>query len=136
GAKERSDAHEVIESLEKKDEQLLTTRYEGGVDLSGGQWQRIALARMYYRDSPALILDEPTAAIDAISEAKIFDRVQNLSKDKTVIIISHRFSTVRNADKIIVLNSGRIIESGDHEHLMKHNGKYAEMFSLQAKGYR
>lgn len=136
GAKEKSDADKVIDSLEKKDEQILTTRYSDGVDLSGGQWQRVALARMYYRDSPVLILDEPTAAIDAISEAKIFENVQKLSEDKTVIIISHRFSTVRKADKIIILDEGKIVESGTHEHLMKINGKYAHMFSLQAEGYK
>jgi ATP-binding cassette subfamily B protein len=135
-AKEKSDAKEVIEGLELKDEQLITTQFEGGVSLSGGEWQRIALARMYYRDSEILILDEPTAAIDAISEAKIFENVQKLSENKTVIIISHRFSTVRRANRIIVLGDGGIIEEGDHNSLIKLDGKYAEMFNKQAEGYK
>lgn len=131
-----ADADEVIASLENLDEQLLTKRFEGGVSLSGGQWQRIAFARMYYRDAEILILDEPTSAIDAIAEAKIFKRVHEVSKDKTVIIISHRFSTVREADRIIVLSEGKIIEDGNHEELISQNGLYAEMFNAQAEGYK
>jgi ATP-binding cassette, subfamily B, bacterial len=134
-AKEKSDAASVISDLEKKDDQILSAQFDG-VDISGGQWQRIALARMYFRDSPILILDEPTAAIDAISEAKIFESVQTLSQEKTVIIISHRFSTVRRANRIIVLDEGTILEEGSHESLMEKNGQYAKMFSLQAEGYK
>ncbi len=110
--------------------------FEGGIDLSGGQWQKLALARAFFRDAPILILDEPTAAIDAKAEYEIFERVQKLQKDKTVIIISHRFSTVRNADRILVLDEGRIIEEGNHEKLMKKKGLYAELFTLQAQGYK
>ncbi len=110
--------------------------FKGGVDLSGGQWQKLALARAFYRNAPILILDEPTSAIDAKAEFEIFERVQSLQKDKTVIIISHRFSTVRNADRIFVLNQGRIIEEGNHKELMNKSGLYEELFTLQAKGYK
>jgi ATP-binding cassette subfamily B protein len=110
--------------------------FDNGIDLSGGQWQKLALARAFYRDAPILILDEPTSAIDAKAEYEIFEKVQNLQKDKTVIIISHRFSTVRNADRILVLNEGKIIEEGNHKQLMKLKGVYEELFSLQAQGYK
>lgn len=116
--------------------QTLGKMFEHGVDLSGGQWQKLALARAFFRDAPVLILDEPTAAIDAKAEYEIFERVQKLQKDKTVIIISHRFSTVRNADRILVLDEGRIIEEGNHRELMKQNGLYAELFNIQAQGYK
>lgn len=129
-------ARKMIEGLEQKYEQMLGRTFEGGVDLSGGQWQKIALARAFFRNAPILVLDEPTAAIDARAEAEIFNRVEKLSKDKTVIIISHRFSTVRNADKIYVIDNGKIIESGSHEELMKKNGQYATLFKLQAKRYQ
>ena len=102
----------------------------------GGQWQKLALARAFFKNAPILILDEPTSAIDAKAEYEIFQRVQELQKDKTVIIISHRFSTVRNADRILVLNDGAIIEEGSHEALMKIKGLYAELFNIQAKGYK
>ena len=108
--------------------------FEKGIDLSGGQWQKLALARAFYRNAPILILDEPTSAIDAKAEYEIFQKVQSLQKDKTVIIISHRFSTVRNADRILVLEGGRIVEEGDHEKLMERKGLYEELFTLQAKG--
>ncbi len=134
-SKDMSDSREIVDAFEHKDDQQLGAQF-GGIDLSGGQWQRIALARMYYRDSEILILDEPTASIDAVSEAKIFENVQNLSKDKTVIIISHRFSTVRKADRIIVLDQGKIIEDGSHQELIEQNGTYARMYNLQAEGYR
>jgi ATP-binding cassette subfamily B protein len=110
--------------------------FEEGVDLSGGQWQKLALARAFFRNAPLLILDEPTSAIDAKAEYEIFENVQKLQKDKTVIIISHRFSTVRNADRILVLDEGKIIEEGNHEKLMDKKGLYAELFELQAQGYK
>lgn len=129
-------AHPMISKFDKGYDQMLGRMFEDGIELSGGQWQKIALSRAFFRNAPVLVLDEPTAAIDAKAEAEIFNRVEKLSKDKTVIIISHRFSTVRNADKIYVLDGGKIIESGSHQELMKLNGQYAQMFNLQAKGYQ
>ncbi len=116
--------------------QILSERYKDGIRPSTGQWQKIAIARVFHRNSPVLILDEPTASIDAVAEAKIFDNIYKFAKDKTVIIISHRFSTVRNADRIIVLDKGKIVEQGSHEELLKNNSKYAKAFKLQAKGYQ
>ncbi len=129
-------AHEMIKKFDKEYGQMLGQVFEGGLELSGGQWQKIALARAFFRSAPVLVLDEPTANIDAKAESEIFNRVENLSKDKTVIIISHRFSTVRNADKVYVIDSGKIVESGTHQQLMKMNGRYATLFNLQAKGYK
>ena len=131
-----SGADPMIRKLEKKYEQMLGRTFEGGVELSAGQWQKIALARGFLRDAQVLILDEPTAAIDAKAEAEIFNRVEKLSRDKTVIIISHRFSTVRNADKIYVIDEGRIVESGNHKELIELNGQYSALFHLQARGYQ
>lgn len=131
-----SGADPMIRKLEQGYEQMLGRTFEGGVELSVGQWQKMALARGFFRSAPILILDEPTAAIDAKAEAEIFNRVEKLSKDKTVIIISHRFSTVRNADKIYVIDNGEIVESGSHSQLMKLIGQYATLFNLQAKGYQ
>lgn len=124
--------------VEYKDgyDQLLSEKFKGGTRPSTGQWQKIAIARFFYRNSPLVIFDEPTAAIDAESEAEIFDKIYTFFNKKTVIIISHRFSTVRNADRIIVLDKGNIIEEGSHEVLMKKKGKYSRLFELQAKGYR
>ncbi|OGC92626.1 hypothetical protein A2899_01150 [Candidatus Amesbacteria bacterium RIFCSPLOWO2_01_FULL_49_25] len=133
---EKSGADKYLDTLPDKYDQVLGKMFEGGIDLSGGQWQKLALARAFYRNAPVLILDEPTSAIDAKAEYEIFQNVQKLQKDKTVIIISHRFSTVRNADRILVLDEGRIIEEGDHEKLMKKKGLYAELFNLQAQGYK
>lgn len=129
-------ADEVIKKLEKGYETMLGRTFEGGIELSAGQWQKVALARGFLRDAKVLVLDEPTASIDAKAESEIFSRVEKLSKAKTVIIISHRFSTVRNADKIYVIDGGRIVESGSHEELMKLQGQYATLFNLQAKRYR
>lgn len=129
-------AHRMITKFEKGYEQMLGRMFEEGVELSGGQWQKIALARAFFRNAPVLVLDEPTASIDAKSESEIFNKVEKLSKDKTVIIISHRFSTVRNADKIYVIDGGKIVESGSHGDLMKLEGQYATLFKLQAKGYQ
>lgn len=131
-----SGADPMIKKLEHGYEQMLGRTFAAGVELSVGQWQKIALARGFFRNAPILILDEPTAAIDARAETEIFNRVEKLSKNKTLIIISHRFSTVRNADKIYVIDSGKIIESGSHSELMNFNGQYAALFNLQAKGYQ
>lgn len=135
-AASQSGASSMIGTLDKKYEQMLGKMFKEGVELSGGQWQKIALSRAFFRSAPILVLDEPTSAIDAKAEAEIFDRVERLSKDKTVIIISHRFSTVRNADKIYVVENGKIAESGDHKTLIKLDGQYAALFRLQAKGYQ
>ncbi|KKS71156.1 hypothetical protein A3A14_03330 [Candidatus Daviesbacteria bacterium RIFCSPLOWO2_01_FULL_43_38] len=136
GAAGQAGAHSMIEKFDAGYEQMLGKTFEGGVDLSGGQWQKIALARAFLRNAPVLVLDEPTAAIDARAEAEIFNKVERLSKNKTVIIISHRFSTVRNADKIYVVENGRVVESGSHKELMKTDGQYAALFKIQAKGYQ
>lgn len=125
-----------LDNLPKGINQVLGKMFEDGVDLSGGQWQKLALARAFFKDAPILVLDEPTSAIDAKAEYEIFERVQRLQKDKTVFIISHRFSTVRNADRILVLNEGKILEEGRHEDLMKQKGLYAELFQIQAQGYQ
>ncbi len=132
----QADAHEFIEKLEYKYDTKLAKQFSGGTNLSTGQTQKVALARMFYRNRPILILDEPTASIDAEAEYRIFKRIYEFTNNKTVIIISHRFSTVRNAKKIFVLHQGEIVEKGSHEELMKKNGKYAKAFNLQAKGYQ
>ncbi len=115
---------------------MLGRRFENGVDLSGGEWQKVALARAYLRDAQLLILDEPTAALDARSEYEVFQRFAELTAGKTALFISHRFSTVRMADRIVVLEHGRIAEDGNHEQLSRLGGRYAEMFEMQAASYR
>ena len=135
-ALKKASALKFVEKYKNGLDQILSERFKGGIRPSTGQWQKIAIARVFHRNSPVLILDEPTASIDAVAEAKIFDNIYKFAKDKTVIIISHRFSTVRNADRIIVLDKGKIIEQGSHEVLLKNNGKYAKAFKLQAKGYQ
>jgi ATP-binding cassette subfamily B protein len=115
---------------------MLGRRFESGVDLSGGEWQKIALARAYLRDAQVLILDEPTAALDARSEFEVFQRFAELTAGKSALFISHRFSTVRMADRIVVLENGRIAEDGNHETLLNLGGRYAEMFEMQAASYR
>jgi ATP-binding cassette subfamily B protein len=117
-------------------DQLLGCRFAGGVDLSGGEWQKIALSRAHLRDAQVLILDEPTAALDARSERDVFERFAELTQDKTTLLISHRFSTVRMADRIFVLEDGKIAEQGSHAQLINDGGRYSEMFELQAAGYR
>jgi ATP-binding cassette subfamily B protein len=107
----------------------------GGVDLSLGQWQKVALARLFFRDAPFVILDEPTAALDARSEHDLFARIRELFAGRSVLLISHRFSTVRAADRIYVLDDGRIVEHGSHAALMARHGVYAELFGLQASAY-
>jgi ATP-binding cassette subfamily B protein len=129
-------ADEVIAKLPHGLDQLLGRRFEGGVDLSGGEWQKFALARAYMRDAQLLILDEPTAALDARSEYEVFTRFAELTEGKMALLISHRFSTVRMVDRILVLEDGAIREHGTHEQLVALGGRYAEMFDLQAAGYR
>ena len=132
----RSLADRIIEGLPKAYDQPLGKRFQDGADLSGGEWQKIAIARAYMRDAEVLILDEPTAALDARSEYEVFQRFRDLSRGRTAILISHRFSTVRMADRILVLENGRVAEAGSHEALVASGGRYAELFDLQASGYR
>jgi ATP-binding cassette, subfamily B, bacterial len=135
-AARKSLAASVVAKLPLGYEQMLGRRFETGVDLSGGEWQRIALARAYLRDAQLLVLDEPTAALDAKSEHQVFDRFAELTQGKMALLISHRFSTVKMADRIVVLEGGQISEEGRHEQLMAQGGRYAEMFELQASSYR
>jgi ATP-binding cassette, subfamily B, bacterial len=135
-AADRSLAAGVIDRLPEQYGTMLGRRFEGGVDLSGGQWQKVALARAYMRDAQVLILDEPTAALDARAEYEVFQRFADLTTGKIAIIISHRFSTVRMAGHILVIEHGRVLEEGSHAELMAVDGRYAELFSLQAAGYR
>ena len=135
-AAERSLADRIIQRLPQGYDQPLGKRFHEGADLSGGEWQKIAIARAYMRDADVLILDEPTAALDARSEYEVFQRFRDLSLGKTAILISHRFSTVRMADRILVLEDGHVVESGSHEELVTSGGRYAELFELQASGYR
>jgi ATP-binding cassette subfamily B protein len=135
-AARKSLADQVIARLPHEYEQMLGRRFEGGVDLSGGEWQKIALARAYLREAQVLILDEPTAALDARSEFEVFQRFAELTAGKMALFISHRFSTVRMADRIVVLEAGDIAEEGTHDELTRIGGRYAEMFELQAASYR
>ena len=135
-AAEKSLAASVVRKLAGGYDQMLGRRFESGVDLSGGEWQRIALARAYLRDAQLLILDEPTAALDARSELEVFERFAELTLGKMALLISHRFSTVRMADRIVVLAGGRLVEEGSHARLMALGGRYAEMFEMQAASYR
>jgi ATP-binding cassette subfamily B protein len=129
-------ADSVIAGLPNGYDTMLGRRFEGGVELSQGQWQKIALARAYMRDAQLLILDEPTASLDARAEYEVFDRLANLTTGKSAVLISHRFSTVRMADTILVLERGRVLERGSHAELLARAGRYAELFELQAAGYR
>ncbi len=135
-AARRSLADTVAKRLEKGFDQQLGRRFENGVELSGGEWQKVALARAYLREAQVLILDEPTAALDARAEYEVFLRFTELTKGRIAVLISHRFSTVRMADRILVLNGGRLVEHGTHQELVGRGGLYAELFNLQAAGYR
>ena len=135
-AARKSMAFQVIGKLPHGYDQMIGRRFEGGVDLSGGEWQKFALARAYMRDAQLLILDEPTATLDARAEYEVFHRFAELTQDRMAVLISHRFSTVRMADRILVLKDGRIREQGTHEDLVALGGQYAELFELQAAGYR
>ncbi|MEO0540819.1 MAG: ABC transporter ATP-binding protein [Cyanobacteria bacterium P01_A01_bin.105] len=125
----------VIDELVDGYDTMLGKMFKGGVDLSGGQWQKIGLARAFMGETQILILDEPTAAVDAIAEHDLFQRFRQLTQGKMTFLVSHRFSTVRMADRIVVLEQGQIAECGTHDQLMTHQGRYAEMFRLQAESY-
>jgi ATP-binding cassette subfamily B protein len=135
-AAQMANADKMIEGLKDKYDQMLGKSFEKGVELSGGQWQRIALARGFFRNAPVLVLDEPTSAIDAEAEFKIFENLFEHAQGKTVIIVSHRFSTVRKADRIFVLADGELIEQGTHEELIVLGGTYSSAFAKQAQGYK
>lgn len=135
-ASRKSLADLLVQRLPGKYDQALGKRFNQGVELSGGEWQKIALARAYMKEAQLLILDEPTSALDARAEYEVFQRFAELTKGKTAVLISHRFSTVRMADRILVLDKGEILEMGSHEELLRQNGRYAELFQLQARGYQ
>jgi ATP-binding cassette subfamily B protein len=134
-AAEKSLAEEVIKELPNGYDQKLGRRFKDGKDLSGGQWQKIAMARAYMKDADVLILDEPTSALDARAESETFNRFISLTHGKTAVIISHRFSTVRIADRIMVLKGGSVLEIGTHEELMANKQLYSELFNLPAASY-
>lgn len=135
-AARKSNALDLLENFPDRLEQMLGRRFEGGLDLSGGEWQRVALARAFLREAQILILDEPTAALDPMAEHEVFQKFAELTQDRLALFISHRFSTVRTADRIILLSNGRIAEDGSHEALMEAQGLYAKLFEVQASSYR
>src|SRR6202035_2158447 len=132
----QSQADRVIARLPGGYGQMIGKRFKNGVELSGGEWQKVAISRAYMREAQVLILDEPTAALDARSEFEVFQRFKELSKGKTAVLISHRFSSVRMADRIFVLADGKVEAAGTHEELLARPGRYSELFELQAAGYR
>ncbi len=134
-ASRNADAHDFIKKYKRGYQTIMSERYKGGIKPSKGQEQKIAIARFFYRDAPFAIFDEPTSAIDADAEYRIFNRIYNFFDNKTVMIISHRFSTVRNADRIIVVRDGKIIEEGTHKELIEKDKVYADNFRKQAQGY-
>jgi ATP-binding cassette subfamily B protein len=131
----RADADRFLADLPEGYETMLGREFAGGYDLSIGQWQRVALARAFFRDAPFVILDEPTAALDARAESQLFERMHELLDGRSVVLISHRFSSVRTADRIYVMHDGRVVEHGSHDELMAADGLYAELFTLQARAY-
>ncbi len=135
-AAERALADRVIARLPLGYAQPLGRRFKDGIELSGGEWQKVAIARAYMRDGDVLVLDEPTAALDARAEYEVFLRFRELSRGRTCLLISHRFSTVRMADRIVILENGRVAETGSHAELLAQGGRYAALFELQAAGYR
>lgn len=135
-AAKKAGASEFIEEFPNKYEQMLGKQFEDGEELSGGQWQKLAIARGFYQQAPVLIMDEPTSAIDSEAEFEIFNNLEKEYKDKTLILVSHRFSTVRNAQKIIVIHEGKLIEQGTHHQLLAKGSKYKKMFTTQALGYQ
>ena len=126
----------MISRLPNGFQQKIGRWFKQGTNLSGGEWQKIAIARAYMRDASLLILDEPTASLDARAEHEVFRRFVELTRDKCAVLISHRFSTVRMADRIIVFHEGRLLEQGTHDELLEREGQYADLFGLQASGYR
>ena len=134
-AAQQAGAHTFLETLPDGYETLLGREFEGGCELSIGQWQRIALARAFYRGAPFVVLDEPTAALDPRAEHELFERIRSMARGRTVLLISHRFSSVRSADRIFVLSEGRLVEDGTHAELLAGGGRYAELFNLQAAAY-
>jgi ATP-binding cassette subfamily B protein len=135
-AAKQAGADDFINAWEMSYEQQLGAEFTNGKQPSVGQWQKLALSRLFYRNSKIMVLDEPTSSIDAEAEEKIFEQLESTSKEKTVILISHRFSTVRRADRIVVFEDGTISELGNHDQLIAQNGTYARLFNLQAKGYK
>ena len=135
GAAVHAGADDFLAGLPKGYETVLGPEFEGGKELSVGQWQRVALARAFFRDAPFIILDEPTAALDARAEHELFESIRTLCRGRSVLLISHRFSSVRSADRIYVLHGGRVVESGSHDQLMGLGGRYADLFTLQASAY-
>lgn len=135
-AAQGSTADALADKLPNQYEQALGKRFNDGVELSGGEWQKVALARIYMKEAQLLILDEPTAALDARAEYEVFQRFAQMTEGKSAVLISHRFSTARLADRILVLDKGQLLEIGTHEQLLAMNGRYAELFNLQAKGYQ
>jgi ATP-binding cassette subfamily B protein len=135
-AAQQSGAHDFVARLPGGYDTLLSKEFVDGSDLSLGEWQRLALARAFYRNSPFVILDEPTASLDPQAEADLFTHIRELFKERTVLLISHRFSSVRSADRIYVLDGGRVIEQGTHESLMADEATYARLFRLQAEAYQ
>jgi ATP-binding cassette subfamily B protein len=128
-------ADQFVRGLPLAYDTILSRLFAGGRDLSGGQWQRIALARALFRDAPVVIMDEPTAALDPAAEERLFVALRDLCQGRTVLLISHRFSSVRLADRIYVLDRGRVVEHGSHDELVAEGGRYATMFALQAAAY-
>lgn len=135
-AAQKSGANEIIKRLPEGYKTMLGRWFEDGTQLSGGEWQKVALARAFMRDARILILDEPTSSLDAQAEYDVFAKFRVLTRGKTAIFISHRFSTVRLADRILVLENGKVMENGPHHELMSLGGRYAELFNLQAEAYR
>jgi ATP-binding cassette subfamily B protein len=132
----KSGADIMIEALPQTYENLLSPAFEGGIDLSGGQWQMIGIARGMFADPKLIVLDEPTSALDALAEAKVFEEIEHIAEGTTMFIVSHRFATVRNADRIFVLEQGHVTEQGSHQELMAMKGLYHKMFTTQAEGYK
>jgi ATP-binding cassette subfamily B protein len=135
-AARQGDAHEFITELARGYDTLLSRHFTDGADLSGGQWQRLAVSRAFYRDAMLLICDEPTANLDARAEHDVYQRLRELAAGRTVVLITHRMASVRDADRIFVLDHGALVEEGDHESLLAMDGIYANLFTLQASAYQ